>query len=374
MQQTTAKEAALNIFAILGFIALLIAGLWSTIQLMQIIFGFVGSTKIGKSAFAPLASLSQPSVAIALADSNVTPNKPFAVGWSGNNVSNTGSLTFTYACREGLFLKVQASKDTEYAVPCNAPYAVPKDATNLSVTPVLSTPSKIDVPLTIAYTDNGKTTKDTASVTIDGTVKAPMTSGQITAIVQEPIAFETRTKTTKVIEAEVAAPVVVKAPVTPAPVAKLTPPAPTPTKPKPAAPKPVPVVVEKPVQKSNTNGYVDLYARIVTVGKLASNGTVSTRATFSTNETASVTFEVVNTGTKAVKNWVYSLSLPTNPAYTYTSDAQPTLYAGSKATVTISFDKLLPGTNALTLIADPTHLVTDTNRSNNSAQKMVTVK
>jgi outer membrane biosynthesis protein TonB len=355
MQQTTAKEAALNIFAILGFIALLIAGLWSTIQLMQLVFGFVGSSKLGKQALAPLASLSAPSVAIALADSNVAPNRAFAIGWSGKNVSPAGTLTFTYACREGLFLKVQASKDTQYAIPCNAPYAIPKDAASLSITPILATQNKIELPLTLTYTEAGSTTKDSTSITVDGTLRAPLTVLPIPPVAPAPVA-----PTAVVVPAAKPTPA--------APVA-----APTPKPVPPPAPKKT-YTVEKPVQKSDVRGFVDLEARIVAIGKLAKNGTVSPRAEFRTNETVSITFEVVNNGTKAVSNWTYALILPTDPAYTYTSDAQPTLYAGSKATVTLSFDKLVAGTNKITLIADPAKLVQDATRTNNTAQMLVTVR
>lgn len=362
MQQTTAKEAALNIFAILGFIALLIAGLWSTIQLMQIVFGFVGN-KMGKTALAPLASLSQPSVEMQLRDTNVAPGKPFAVGWSGKNVTNNGALSFTYACREGLFLKVQASLGTEYAIPCNAPYAIPKDATNLSITPVLARPGKIELPLTLTYTENGKATKDMASITVDGMVVAPVVASQIATQTLD---------TTKTTAKPVAIAPIAKAEPKPVAVVPVAKPAPAPK----PAPVPAPkktITVEKPVQKSNAAGFVDLEARIVAVGKLAKTGVVSPRTVFNANETVSVTFEIVNNGTKAVSNWVYSLSLPTDPAYTYDSDAQPTLYAGSKATVTISFDKLATNGGQIVLVADPAKVVADLKRANNTAATVVSV-
>jgi hypothetical protein len=365
MQQTTAKEAALNLFAILGFIALLIAGLWATIQLMQVVFSFVGNTSSGLFAksSAPLASLSLPSIQMQVRDSIVSPQKPFAIGWVGKNIADggaNGTLTFTYACRAGLFLKVQASTDTEYAIPCNVAYTIPKEASALSVTPILSVAQKIEVPVTLSYAEAGRTTKDTAVITIDGATRAPFPT-PASVLHPEPVK-------------PVALPIPQPQP-TPKPIAKPQPvakPEPTPT-PQPA-PKPAPVVVEKPVQKSDVNGFVDLEARIITIGKLANTGVVSPRASFTTNETASITFEVINVGTKAVKNWHYSLALPTAPAYTHNSEAQPTLYAGSKATVTISFDKLAAGTPTIVLTADPANKVVESTRANNVARAAISVR
>jgi hypothetical protein len=67
-------------------------------------------------------------------------------------------------------------------------------------------------------------------------------------------------------------------------------------------------------------------------------------------------------------------ALPTNPAYTFTSPAQPILYAGSKATITLSFDSLAPGSNPLTLVADPAQNTDDMKRTNNTATVVVNVK
>lgn len=348
MQQTSAKEAALNIFAILGFIALLIAGLWATIQLLQLAASFAGSIATNKNGFAPLSALSQPSISIALADTEATPNTPFTVAWNGKHVSNNGTLLFTYACREGLVLKVKPSEDAEYAIPCNAPYTVPKNTTSLIVTPLLTTHEAVEVPLTVAYNENGKTVKDVATITVDGVIKAPLA---VATPIPAPVA-----------PVAPASPVV---PVVPAP-------QPVPT---PALPPQKPVeIVTKPVQKSDARGFVDLEARIIAVGKIAANGAVSPRAVLAKNEPVSVTIEVLNSGTKAVRNWTFTLALPTDPAFTFTSEAQPTLYAGSKATVTISFDKAATGQHPLTLTVDPQQKIVESNRENNVAQAIVTIR
>lgn len=353
MQQTTAKEAALNIFAILGFIALLIAGLWATIQLLQLALSFVTGSSVGKEAqkaMAPLAALSQPHVTLKMPNSSATSGTPFAIGWSGDHVTNAGSLALSYACREGLFLKVSASRGVEYAVPCNAPYTIPSDATSLSITPVVSTNSVIDVPLTLTYTNGSASAKDTASVRVNGVVAAP--------------ALANNTDATYIVREQTEA---VVTHTTPAPV-------PVAAKPRPLPPAPKPVVVEKPVQKSNPDGFVDLEARILSVGKPGPGNTTSPRATLRTQDTASITFEIRNNGTKAVRNWVYALTLPTDPTYTYDSEVQPTLYAGSKATITLSFDNLAAGTHPLTLTADPHQTTADTMRANNTAQVVLTVQ
>lgn len=324
------SNPALTVFAILGFIALLIAGLWSTIQLVKQGSHMIsGSGTRGVSSFMGLTSA---GVSIKVDTKNITPGEAFTVSWSSTKREDS-TLTLTYACREYVYLQVNTAENA-FAIPCNAPFTIAQEADALSLTAISEANVPVELPLTLTLTNaSGNATKDVSMVTI-----------------KAPLAVVPPTDTTKT------EPVV--------PPAK---------KPEPVQ-KPVEAKqVMVPVKKSDDTGTADLKPTITQVGVLV-DGSLVERTVFKPGDVVVVRFDVTNHGTKVAKAWTFSATLPSNPVFTYASDVQEDLYAGATAHLTMTFDKLASGTGIIAIDVDTTKKIAETSEGNNGVSRQIVVQ
>lgn len=82
-----------------------------------------------------------------------------------------------------------------------------------------------------------------------------------------------------------------------------------------------------------------------------------------TDDKLSVRFEVFNKGTKVASAWTFTAELPTDPSYTYVSEAQPDLYAGERAEMMLVFDRAKSG--RVTITVDKSDDIKESLESNN---------
>lgn len=122
----------------------------------------------------------------------------------------------------------------------------------------------------------------------------------------------------------------------------------------PGAEKPV-VTVTKPVAPS---GVADLSVQILS-------------ATVDANGWATVIFDISNIGTGNSGSYSFQAYLPTRSTYTYYSPAQTSLAPGSHIVNTLRFTQAVPG--SLSVIVDPSNVVTDSNRTNNYATQTLSM-
>ncbi len=333
IQQKEESNPALTVFAILGFIALLIAGLWSTIQLVKQGSNMLSGT--GTRGVSSFMGLTSAGVSIKVDGKNINPGEAFAVSWSSTKRENA-TLTLTYACREHVYMQVNAG-ESSYAIPCNAPFTIAPEVQSLSLTAMSEANAPVELPLTLTLTnDSGETSKDVSMITV-------MQPKETTPVAEVPKTIEVETPAVKE---------------KPAPAQK-------------------PVTEKKqalvPVKKSDDAGTADLKPTITQIGALI-DGTLVERSVFKTGDTVVVRFDVTNHGTKVAKAWTFAATLPANPVFTYESDAQEDLYAGATAHLTMTFDKLAPGTGIISIQIDAAGKIVETSEANNGVSRQIVIQ
>ncbi len=338
--EAESRGVAMNIFAILGFIAILLAGLWATMQLVRQVSNI--STSFNKPGIT-LPFLADKSK-LALVDNRdaIQSGESTKIAWTlGKNKREAeGSIvTLSYACKYGVYLKVLNPTTDEYnALPCNASYNVPATDSDISIIPILTDNKDSEVAFSLTYTP----TKG-SDESVNGILKVVNKSALTTKTTTEnPNSKGTITPKTTDKEGIVGHRQVVNPP-------------------KKTIKKTIKQVVV-PVRRSNPNGLPDLTVRILQIIPINSTGKVS------------VKLEVSNIGTKVAKGWTLTATLPTNPAYTYTSGTQSALYAGERAEMLLTFDKVKPGANALLLTVDASNSITESSETNNSASGIITTQ
>lgn len=316
------RGVAMNLFAVLGFVAILLAGLWATIQLVKQV------SRISTDFSLPTLSLPWfNTTKLTLKEvGELVSGEPAEIAWT-LKARTEGTLAFTYACRKDAYIKVAVAEDTYQAIPCNAPYALSATSSSLAIIPVVQDAVEtetMEIPFSLTYKMVGGKEKTASDVLVV----------RHTALPQPPVVEEEKegvVGTRTIVEA----PKVSYAPTTPAP-------APTQYR-----------TVEKvvAVRNSDPNGMSDLAVSILDSG-LVSAGKYA------------VKFEVANLGTKLASGWTFTATLPTNPTYTYVSAPQQALYAGEKMDFVLTFDKVQAG--AFLLTVDANNAITESVEKNNA--------
>lgn len=321
---------ALTVFAILGFIALLIAGLWSTIQLVKQGSNMISGT--GTRGVSSFMGMTGAGVSLKVDGKNITPGEAFNISWSSTDRKDA-TLTLTYACREHVFMQVNTD-GASFAIPCNAPYTIDESVRTLSLTAISEANAPVEFPLTLTLTNaSGNTSKDVSMITV-------MTPVATTPITETP---KTEEKTVK----------------------------------KPETKTPEKTVEQKqvlvPVKKSDDAGLADLKPVITRVGVLV-NGALVEKTVFAPGDVVVVRFDVTNHGTKVAKAWTFSATLPSNPVFTYASDVQEDLYAGATAHLTMTFDRLSSGTGIIAINVDAQKKIAESSEGNNGVSRQIVVQ
>ncbi len=294
--KTGAREVFLRTIAIVGLIAVLVLGAWGIILLafnLPSVFSNAGSYLSGaftnndddNNGNTPSSTL------VVTAPQNVTSGNTFQLGWDHQGVSsNDYTYTLTYACESGLSIKAPRANGSYEVVNCDTPFNFVGASENMRLIPTLSSAGTKAAVITVTATDM---------------------SGN-------PVAFS---------------PAIVN--VTRAAAAVPTTPS-TPTNNNSSQ-----TYVAAATQATQLYGSADLATRIISVtpaqGYYGNYNNQTRRYTMQ--------FEISNVGTNVAQNgWNFNTLIPWTPnTYTFTSQAQQTLYPGDKIVYTLGFDAYVDG-------------------------------
>jgi hypothetical protein len=127
-------------------------------------------------------------------------------------------------------------------------------------------------------------------------------------------------------------------------------------------------------EPAKLSGLGDLAVSVTTTGYLTTTSTDSFVAstTVPHGDNPAVRFTIKNVGTNYSGTWTFTASIPTYPAFTFTSQPQQSLAPGDSIDYTLGFNQATQGTNQVikVTIAPGT---ADSNASNNSATAAVNV-
>ena len=332
-----------NIAAILGFILLLIIGIWSAIQVITFVprlFSDTGTTPttINNNGI----DLDGRSIAVELDTETVNSGDTVTANFAHSG-DETGVLSFSYACEEGFYFQI-----ADRPVPCNAPYTIPTTSTSLDMIP-LSANETTEVAFAITYTNtDGESVRDTKKLTVlNAQATEEDTAEETNSTEDVEVTVETETPATE---------------------------GDGPREPSTVSSVPVSNYFYTPqTQASNPYGTVDLQVQVLSIGDINAYGAFEAKGVVHPYNRAGATFRVTNLGTKQSGLWYFSSTLPTQGGYSFDSGAQPSLMPGESVDIFITFDQLIPGTFPFSVHVDPFNYLRESNEYNNTASKIMTV-
>jgi len=160
MSDQTNNSTMKNIIAIVGFIILLIIGIWSAIQVIKFVprlFSDTGTTTVVSDSTIKLGNR---DIVAQLSKETAQSGEPITINWAHRG-DESGLLSFSYACTEGFYFQIAGRP-----VPCNAPYSLSTTGASIEVIP-LSAKETIDADFAITYTNaDGESVRDTKTLVV----------------------------------------------------------------------------------------------------------------------------------------------------------------------------------------------------------------
>lgn len=342
--QTQKRSTALKAISIVGFVAILIFGVWGLIQVARMVpnlFSSIGGAAVSLSSiFVPAERLE-----VSLETSNVISSVPFTISWDHTNKRGDGTYRLSYACRDGVTMQAPDERGAYQTVFCDTPFNLTNEEAAMKVVAFSDRNRFIDVPLKLVFTR--------------------LSDGEITASTETAITIENKQYTT-------------------ASLLTATSTASVPATPVPTTPAPSRIIRKAGVETRNVysvtttsrvsdpNGRVDLSVQILETGALDPVTNVFTRtASLRRGSKGAVRFSVTNLGTKSAENWNFNAVVPTFPMYIYASDMQPVLGPGDSVEYTLGFDQAdgVATNGILTVNIDPSSAIrNEISRDNNIAR------
>ena len=346
---TEQKDGLTKTFAIVGFLVLIIFGVWLAVKIVSFV----------PSAFSSLASLADSvynhntteEIAVKSGNDIYNAGESFTLSWG--KMRRAGTYTFSYACTDGVSLDIKNREGAIVALACGEPLQL-DDATSLEVLIASEKSRFTDIPYTITYTKQGEGAI-ASSVTRNITVVNATIPTSPSVVATSPTKTQVGTNGEKT--GEVKKPIVVTKPV----VKQKTYVAGTPrtiTK----------TVYSIPV--SNPNGTIDLQVTYLGSGIL-SGSTFVTTTEIAIHQEGAIQFEVKNIGTKTTDSWNYVANLPGD--ITYTSGTEKALKPNERAIITLGFEGLTKkGVEKVNVVVTATNDVSTTN--NKVKDEVIVVK
>lgn len=342
--QPQKRSATLKAISIVGFVAILLFGVWGLIQVARMVpnlFSSIGGAAVSLSSiFVPAERLE-----VSLETSNVTASEPFTISWEHTNKRGEGTYRLSYACRDGVTMQAPDDRGTYQTVFCETPFNLTKEETAMKVVAFSDRNRFIDVPLKLTFTrlsDGEMTASTEVAITIENKQYQATT-------------LPTATSTTTVV-------------VPATPVAK----PPSRIIRKAGIETRNVYTVTNTARVSDPNGRVDLSVQILQTGALDPVTDVFTQtASIRRGTKGAVRFQVTNLGTKSAENWNFNAVVPTFPMYIYSSDMQQVLGPGDSIEFTLGFDQAdaVATKGILTVNIDPSGAIrNEISRDNNIAR------
>ena len=145
------------------------------------------------------------------------------------------------------------------------------------------------------------------------------------------------------------------------------------------APQPTPVTTThapapKPVVRA-PYGLPDLAVTILATGYLTgqTTDTFVPATIIPPGARPAVKFSVADVGTNSTGPWSFLAQIPTLTGAPFNSPVEASMNPGDHVVFTMGFNLAAPGSQAITVVADPNHLVQESNEVNNVATAHVTV-
>ncbi|HWO07500.1 MAG TPA: CARDB domain-containing protein [Candidatus Paceibacterota bacterium] len=304
--QQQAPGLLANILAVAGFIILIVIIVWGAYQLLRLMGSGVSSlfSRFGDDS----------EITVTVPNTPVQSGRTFPISWQ-YSPQEDGAYAFLYQCKAGFRFDIGSGTNTQ-AIPCGNAFVVGNN-TSLTLMPVLSGTTTVEVPVTVVFLPNATSTGERPQGT--ATVRVAAASG--------------------------------------APSSTTTGSGQTSSKPSGQPSNP---------QTPSGSGQPDLSVRILAVGVIDASGAFVQR-TPSPYETAAVQFDIKNEGSTASGSYRFSVQLPTQPVYPYISPVQASLSPGSHVVSTLRFGPVAPGGGSIAVEVDAARAVRDANRSNNTA-------
>ncbi|MES2014252.1 MAG: CARDB domain-containing protein [Patescibacteria group bacterium] len=342
-------DAAVRALAIFGFLAIIIVGMWGSVQVARNVPGAFSSVAAAIVSFTSIFVPAGETITVSAPSLTVNANEPFVLSWTHAKKSVEGSYTFRYNCADGVYFNSPTVSGSETAVYCNVPFNFLNSNNQITLTPVSTTNRFVDVQVFVDFTPNG--------------ANRPTVTGQ--------------TALTVVNSANTTSPGTLSPATTPTTKTPVT------TNPVTTTPRPVTAGPEQthtyPVNGSGVsdpNGYVDLTAQIIEVGVVdKTTGAFTASSTPSrTNNRIAVRFSVQNIGTKTSPEFDFNAVLPTLPSNIFSAPFQQALAPGDRIEFTVGFDSFNPDTpnGVFTVNVDPTGRINERNKDNNIVHYTIT--
>jgi len=295
-----------NILAVAGFIILIIVIVWGAYHLLRLTGSGVSSL------FSRFGGNDGITVTVPRETQSGT---AFPITWE-YKAKDAGSYAFLYQCKTGFRFDVTSPGKTN-AVPCGSAFTVGTSMT-LSLTPVLSGTTTIDVPVSIVFMPAATSTDS-----------RPQGTASVRVVAKSGTATPTPSASTNTSSSSA----------------------------QPAAP------VGKP----------DISVRILAIGVINPvNGVFESRYPSGPQDIAAVQFDIANNGGSSTGNYFFTVNLPIQNGYLYTSPMQSNLTPGSHVVNTLRFKPVQSGGGTITVNADSTYAVGESNEGNNSAAMYIT--
>lgn len=294
-----------NILAVAGFIILIVIIVWGAYHLLRLTGSGVSSlfSRFGKN---DAITVTVPNT--------VTSGKSFPISWKYTPKEN-GSYAFLYQCKSGFRIEAMTAAGNSTAVPCGNAYTVGAN-TNMTLTPFLSGTTTSEIPVSVVFMPSATSSAERPQGT--ATLKVAAGSSQPSTPTNNNGSTSNNTNT----------------PSTPV----------------------------KPV----VTGPADLSVQVLAVGVIDSYGNFVARQPMNPNEISAIKFDIANKGHSSTGTWYFSVTLPTNPAYSYQSPAQMSLAPGAHIENILRFRPMNAGGGTAYISIDTSNLVKESNESNNS--------
>lgn len=323
-QTDTQKTTVIKGLAIIGFIVALVVVAWLAVQAVRLI----------PTAFRTLASIADglksddtemDDFAITTGANVINTGETLTVSWTPQDVD--GIYTFSYQCTDGVVAELPDDAGNLSTVVCDTPTPVSPDDDTVAV--IFSSEKRrfVDVPYAIGFAAD-ETDPPVVRESIITVVNPGISAADISES-DDNTSDETNIATSTPLE-EIPNTGLRDEPEPP--LAGDTADA------QPSGYTTVPVVTTT-VPVSNPNGYTDLSVTFIGVGTYDSGTkTFTPRSSLEEGERGALQFAVKNIGTKTSDVWYFSATLPTDPDFTYRSNANASLKPNERQVVTLQFD------------------------------------
>jgi len=239
----------------------------------------------------------------------------FPITWEYDG--NEGSYAFLYQCKSGFRFDVIGANGRASTVPCGSAFTV-GTSTELTLTPFLAGTTTMDVPVSVVFMPAASSTDPRPQ----GTASVRVLAKNGAAAPSEPSTPSTNTTS----DAQ---------PVAPA-------------------------------------GKPDLSVRVLAVGVINPvTGAFESRYPSGPQDIAAVQFDIANNGGSSTGNYFFTVNLPMQGGYLYSSSMQSNLTPGSHVVNTLRFKPVQSGGGTITINVDTTYAVGETNEGNNNATMYV---